>query len=176
MRLPLHCLLALSLFLAPGLSRADETELRKEVELLRDELEKAKAENEQLREQIAAMKAAQRKKTPEGDLFAVGDIWRGQRTVKGAPPAPCRLLVLTREGDGFTGTFTFTAGDNKVHTMDVLGTAPVKDVGKVAFKTGARALLQQTYEGTLSGGQISLRFSGASNIGKPVVGTVTLSQ
>ena len=68
---------------------------------------------------------------------------------------PCRLLVLTREGDGFTGTFTFTAGDNKVHTMDVLGTAPVKNVGKVAFKTGARALLQQTYEGTLSGGQIS---------------------
>ena len=114
------------------------------------------------------------------DLFQEGSSWSGSRNYTQNGPnggfQDWKLVILTRDGDKFTGEIHFTSNDNKAQALAVKGIAPPKDKGKVVFKTEQLGVFQQSFKGVLAGGQISLTFSGTGVEGTRVTGTGTLTQ
>ena len=179
-------MLATCLCFSPHFVIADDSaevaELQKQNELLTAKLEAAQLKIEKLEQQVKDLKTGEKKTAKEAvdDLFEEGSSWSGTRNYTQNGPnggfQDWKLVILTRDGDKFTGEIHFTSNDNKAQALAVKGIAPPKDKGKVVFKTEQLGVFQQSFKGVLAGGQISLTFSGTGVEGTRVTGTGTLTQ
>lgn len=143
-------------------------ELEREIQALKTERDTLKRE---LRTERKKSKAAER------DLFEVGASWSGSRFVRGVKQSQAwRLVVTSREGSSFKGEIQFVSPDKKSQQIDVSGTAPAKENGRVVFKTTAVGVFQQSFSGSLKGEQISLSWEGTTVRGRRVVGTANLAR
>jgi len=155
--------------------KSEIQKLREEIETLKNDLSTVTAQRDVLQREIT--KAKRSEDLSEKDQFEVGAKWSGTRFVRGIKKAQKWSLVITeRDGDRFSGQIQFVSPDNQPQQLDVSGGAPQDASGKVAFKTNALGVLQQTFKGVLKGEQISLSWEGTTVAGKRVVGTANLAR
>jgi len=158
---------------------ADVAALKKENELLTAKLEAALLKIEKLQKELDELKSSEKKlpKEKEEDLFQAGTSWAGTRNYMPSNEfQDLKLVVLTRDGNKFTGEIHFKSIDNKQQQLAITGTATQTAKGAVKFKTDQKGIFQQTFTGVLAGGQISFTFTGTAVNGTKVQGTGNLKQ
>ncbi len=162
--------------------KSKNEQLAAKLEAANAKLEAATLKIEKLQKEIDELKGKPKAaaKEKEGDLFQEGTTWSGSRNYTQNGPSKdfqdLKLIVLTREGNKFTGEIHFESIDKKQQQLSISGTAPQTGKGSVTFKTEQKGVFQQTFKGVLAGGQISFTFSGTGVTGDAVKGTGNLKQ
>src|SRR5262245_39966832 len=110
-------------FVAPGASGQDTEEVKRlkdRVAILEAKVKRAEAENAQLKQEVAQLKAAAK------DGFAKGAVFDGRRQSGGKVTHTLKLEVTSRQGASFKGVLSLSStGGAGVRTVKVDGTAPV---------------------------------------------------
>ena len=101
---------------------ADVAALKKENELLTAKLEAALLKIEKLQKELDELKSSEKKlpKEKEEDLFQAGTSWAGTRNYMPSNEfQDLKLVVLTRDGNKFTGEIHFKSIDNKQQQLAI---------------------------------------------------------